>query len=148
MLSVSELKDGLAQFYGTEKYYRWSKLYPKFFLTDGAWWLANNAECFWLMDLIGSWQYNKKVHREYFQVWKLMYFKGSDPEYPPLTIGNVLEIKHSQPVPPFWMAVCEDGNGRIIAEQKIEYSDFPLYDFKLYAIYTGDEMVILLPSEY
>jgi hypothetical protein len=41
----------LNQFIGTEKYYRISR---KHLLTDGTKYLAEEAECFWMMDAIAS----------------------------------------------------------------------------------------------
>ena len=37
----------LAQFTGTERYYR---IAPKFLITDGVKYLAENAGCYWLLD--------------------------------------------------------------------------------------------------
>ena len=56
MLSKAELQEGLAGFTGTEEYHRISMLFPRFVLTDGAAWLAKNAECFWLFEAIASYQ--------------------------------------------------------------------------------------------
>jgi hypothetical protein len=124
MLGVQELKDGLAQFYGTEQYHQWSALYPHFYLTDGAKYLADNAECYWLMDIIGSWQSKPWVRQEFFQVWKLKKVSGG------------------------WLVECEDGDYHTIASQRVELSDFPLEFMRVYAIYTGVDLVILLPGEY
>ena len=41
----------LNQFIGTEKYYRISR---RHLLTDGTKYLAEEAECFWMMDAIAS----------------------------------------------------------------------------------------------
>ena len=41
----------LKQFTGTERYYRISR---RHLLTDGTKYLAENAECFWMMDAIAS----------------------------------------------------------------------------------------------
>ena len=41
----------LSQFTGTEKYYRIGR---KHLLTDGTKYLAEEAECFWMMDAIAS----------------------------------------------------------------------------------------------
>ena len=42
----------------------------------------------------------------------------------------------------------DDGNDNVLAEQFIEYTDFELDEFKLYACYNGDVWVIMLPKEY
>ena len=41
----------LAQFTGTERYYR---IAPKFLITDGVKFLAENAGCYWLLDVAVS----------------------------------------------------------------------------------------------
>jgi hypothetical protein len=129
----------LNQFTGTEAYHRWSALYPNFFLTDGAQFVAEEAKAFWLMDVIGSWQFEGRVAREYFQVWKI---KVKDQTVLNRHFPN--EPIHTRSA----VVSCEDGNGNEVARQEIEYTDFPLTEFKLYAIYDDRHMVILLPSEY
>jgi hypothetical protein len=42
----------------------------------------------------------------------------------------------------------DDGNDNVLAEQFIEYTDFELDEFKLYACYNGDVWVIMIPREY
>jgi hypothetical protein len=42
----------------------------------------------------------------------------------------------------------DDGNDNILAQQFIEYTDFPLDEIKLYACYNGDIWVIMIPREY
>jgi hypothetical protein len=49
----------LAGFTGTTKWHRWSPLFPKMVMTDGALYVAENAGkhgAFWLMDAIASYQ--------------------------------------------------------------------------------------------
>ena len=45
-------------------------------------------------------------------------------------------------------AQIEDGNGKVLKKQKIEYTDFPLDAVVLYCCPQDDQFVILLPSEY
>ena len=42
----------------------------------------------------------------------------------------------------------EDGNGRELARQAIPYTDFPLPNLTLYAVWDTEHWVIMLPSEY
>lgn len=42
------------------------------------------------------------------------------------------------------LLTCDDGNGNVVFSKKIEYTDFPLSEIKLYCA----DGVILLPSEY
>jgi hypothetical protein len=44
--------------------------------------------------------------------------------------------------------IIDDGNGNILATQKIPYTDFPLDSMCLYACLNDDKWIILLPSEY
>jgi hypothetical protein len=51
------------------------------------------------------------------------------------------------------MVICDDGNGRELYLQELEYTDFPLPEMKLYCcadgvLGQGVERVILLPREY
>ena len=125
-LTPEELQANLNQFTGTQEYHRWSVLFPKIVLTDGALYLAEQAGAYWLMDAIGSHQINPKVRWEGFQVWILR-----------------VESDHQARL------TCEDGNGKVITSQEIEYTDFTLPEVKLYAIpQEGVGLMILLPSEY
>ena len=121
-----ELERQLAQFTGSELLHRYSSLFRYIELTDGVKYLADNAQCYWLMDLIASHQTNPRVRLESFQVWKLK-----------LTEDGGCYI------------TCDSGNhGQPIASQKVEYTDFPLDDFILYATWEGDNLIIMLPQEY
>jgi hypothetical protein len=72
-----------------------------------------------------SWQRDRRVSKEPFQVWKLALDTDKDSD------SAVL--------------IGEDGNGKEIARQEIEYTDFPLPEgVKLYLT----DGILLLPSEY
>ncbi len=105
---------------GTEGYHRFSMI-PGFpVITDGVLSLAEAAGCFWLLDIIGSYQSNRKLDRA-FQVWTL-----------------TVNLKDKR-------AVVRGYNDttRIIT-QNIPYTDFPMEELKLYLM----DGIILLPSEY
>lgn len=119
---TTDLKTELNQFTGTEHYYKFSVLFPTLVLTDGAKYLAEKAQCYWLMDIIGSVQYNLK--NEAFQVVNL---KVED------TKGIV---------------TVDDGNDNILYTQKTSYTDFPMGEIKLYVCDGDGNKVIMLPSEY
>jgi hypothetical protein len=119
---MGSLEVDLRQFTGTERWYRWSSLFPRFLLTDGAKYLADRAGAYWLMDIIGSYQH--ELDKEGFQVWRL-------------------EKTGTEAV-----VVCDDGNGNVLAKQEIPYTNFPMNKVELYAIYSDNQLVILLPSEY
>ena len=118
---TTELQSALAQFIGTEKYYRF---YPKVVLTDGTKYLADTAGCYWLMDLYASHLASVDPNVESFTCLKL------------IKRGSSAEI------------VIEDGNTLALAKQHIEYTDFPLENFMFYAVWSGEFWVLMLRSEY
>jgi len=122
---TEDLEQTLSRFMGTEAYHRFNPLYKTIVLTDGAKYLAEKAGAFWLMDAIASHQANPKVKAEGFQAWTL----------------QVDESKSA-------LLICDDGNGRVVATQAIEFTDFPLQKYSVWAIPQDDLLVILLPSEY
>jgi len=121
-----ELRTGLANFYGTQAYHRFSILFPKLVLTDGANYLADKAGAFWLMDIIGS--YQKKCMQDDMlrdmQFWTLKVEDGEG------------------------IVTCERDTNNIAFKQEIPYTDFPLDEIKLYVCNNGDYMVVMLTSEY
>ena len=110
----------LNQFTGTERYYRISK---RHLLTDGTKYLAENAECFWMMDAIAS-HLMEIGTADWFVVVKT-------------TVNDARALM-----------VYEDGNDHELARQEIPYTDFPLDAITLYACWDTQHWVIMLPSEY
>jgi hypothetical protein len=110
----------LRQFTGTELYYRISK---RLLLTDGTKYLAEQAQCFWMMDAISS-HLAEIGSVGWFVVVKI-------------TIGNSKALM-----------IYEDGNGQEHARQEIPYTDLPLEKITLYTCWDGEHWVIMLPSEY
>src|SRR5262249_38957953 len=97
----------LAEFKGTEKYYRYQSL----LLTDGTYYLAENAGCFWLMDVIWSHAMeNRWFGKEDFVTCKLTVQDN---------VGDV---------------VFDDGNGNILVTQQVPFTDFPMEEIQLYII--------------
>ena len=120
MKSSQDIIDILNQATGTDCYHRFSPILGFPVITDGVLALAETAGCFWFLDIIGSYQNNRKLDKE-FQVWVL----------------SVNMAEHS--------AVARGYSDTVlIIEQQIPYTDFPLEELKLYLI----DGVILLPSEY
>ena len=94
-------------------------------ITDGVKVMAEMCNAFWLIVAVMSWQSNKNVSKEPFQVWTLIVGSGKFPD------GGVL--------------ICDDGNHRELARQEIDYTDFPLAEgIKLFF----SDGILLLPSEY
>ena len=117
MLSAADL----AQFTGTEKWYRHS-ITRNILYTEGAQHVAEHGDAYWLLDEIALIQpYDRNVAAEEFQVWTL----------------NVRPYRTAT-------IACDDGNGNVVFSKEIPYTDFPLDTINLYFA----NNVIHLPSEY
>ena len=114
-----ELEFALAHFIGTENYY---KHFTGLLYTDGVKYLADKARAYWLIDLIASWQIHKEVRDCPFQIWELKVNED---------MTAVATMK-------------EDTDKDPVVEQKIDYTDFPLDEIKLYLV----DGVLMLPTEY
>jgi len=113
--------DDLAQFTGTEQWYRHA-INRNVLFTEGPQYVAEQGEAHWLLDEIALIQpYDKNVAAEEFQVWKL----------------TVRPDKTAT-------LTCDDGNGNIVLSKEIPFTDFPLETITLYFA----NNVIHLPSEY
>ena len=125
MENPETIREILVQATGTEQYWRAFPENDKFLFTDGVKLMAEICEAFWLITAVFSWQCEKKVKKEPFQVWALRFNDKAKGD------GAFL--------------VCDDGNNREIACQEIEFTDFPLPEgIKLYL----DGGILMLPSEY
>ena len=116
-----QLAATLSKFTGTERYHRY---HSNSVLTDGALYLAGQGRCFWLMDVFASYLRQIEQSGNYIAVLNLT------------RAGDGAEI------------AIDDGDGNILAQQTIEYTDFPLAEIKLYACHAGSFWVIMLTSEY
>ena len=70
MKNPQALLNDLRQFTGTTQWYR-NPFFPKCLYTDGIKYLAEHAECYWLLDYIFSNQMLKVIAAEDFQVWTI-----------------------------------------------------------------------------
>ena len=120
MESAETIRYIINQATGSEYYHKYSRI-PTFpVITDGVLALAKAAECFWLLDVIGSHQINRKLDKA-FQVWTLERDKEGDG------------------------ATARGFNDDVlIVTQYIPYTDFPLDEIKLFLC----DGVLMLPSEY
>lgn len=108
----------LAQFYGTEHYYRLTGL-ANFKATDGVKYVAENAGAYWLVDAIAS--YQPQLKHVPFQFWKL----------------SITDNKA--------VLTCTNGDSdKAIVTQMIPFTDFPLPSIEFYLT----DNVLMLPSEY
>ena len=110
----------LKLFIGTTGYFRISR---RHLLTDGTKYLAEAAECFWMMDAIAS--HLSEIGTEDWFVQVRISVNGNRATM-----------------------IYEDGNGREHARQEISYTDFPMLSMSLYACWDGENWVIMLPGEY
>lgn len=122
-MDKERLQENLHQFIGTTAYYRFSRLFHTFVLTDGTQFLADEAGAYWLMDLIAS--HFARYHNQDFIAVKLKRNKKG---------GCTVRL--------------EDGNDGLLAQQRVEYTDFPFEEITLYVVPQDELRVILLPSEY
>ncbi|MFA5036659.1 MAG: DUF6876 family protein [Candidatus Izemoplasmatales bacterium] len=114
-MNIENLKQ-LDGFTGTEHYYN---SFTGIKYTDGVKFLADNAECYWLIDAIGS--YQDKWGDTPFQIWTLTVKEGK----------ATLTMK-------------EDTDQPLLITQEIPFTNFPLEKIELWCI----DGVLILPSEY
>jgi hypothetical protein len=105
---------------GTTAYHRFSPISGYPVITDGVQALAEAAGCYWILDIIGSYQHVKKLDKA-FQVWTLA-----------VDLVNCTAV------------VCGLNDTKLIITQEISYTDFPLEKLKLFLM----DGVILLPTEH
>jgi hypothetical protein len=119
-MNIEALKT-LNGFTGTEHYYSYLGGLK---LTDGVKFLADNADSYWLLDAIASYQGAAKkdpMLRE-MQFWTLK-----------------TDVRKGTAV-----LTCERDSGNVAFTQEIPFTDFPLPEIKVWV--SND--VALLPSEY
>jgi hypothetical protein len=110
----------LSHFTGTERYDRISH---RHLLTDGTQYLAEEAECSWMMDAIASHLSEIGTDDWFVQVR--------------MTVNDISGTM-----------IYKDGNGKEHARQEIPFTDFPMLAVSLYACWDGEDWVIMLPGEY
>ncbi len=107
----------LNQFTGTENYYR---NFTGLLYTDGIKFLADKLGCYWLIDLVGS--YQQRLRNIGFQLWKI-------------------EVNEDNSA----VVTCKEDTGRPdLVRQELPYTDFKIKELELYCI----NGVLLLKSEY
>lgn len=125
MIGASELQSTLSQFTGTETYHK----YGSFQLTDGIKYLADFAQCYWLLDIIQSHKF--KINQEPFVV--IILEKNEDESFTFYAYRDWdSQLSHEEQI------------NELIVWQEIPFSDFPL-DFIHFYVIGG---VILLTTEY
>ena len=120
-VNAEQLSNSLRQFTGPQQYARLTRTVV---LTEGALYLAEQGQCFWLFDLYASHLSAINSDKDGFTCLKLSRANTSA------------------------SVIIDDGNGRVLAKQNIEYTDFPLSAISLYGCWSGDFWVVMLTSEY
>ncbi len=111
----------MAQFTGSDTFYRYG-LAGEVLFTEGVKYVADTAGAYWLLDTIRIANvYEPKVRAEEFQLWTISVRSDAT-----------------------GIVTCDDGNGCIVYEQVMNFTDFPELGIKLYFC----DGTILLPSEY
>ncbi|NKI28308.1 hypothetical protein SAMN04487911_12818 [Arenibacter nanhaiticus] len=119
------LKEGLAQFSGSEMLYQIPLLKTKF--TEGIKYLAKAGECYWLVTDV-SVIANSLMNRSRFITIDFRKYSGEEKE----ALGYEATIDYS------------DGNGIIFETHSYHSTDFPLDRLRLFFV----ENTLMLPGEY
>lgn len=112
---LRDLNDDFRQFTGTQHYYRGLGLN----YTDGIKVMADKFGAHWLIDIVAS--YQKKLSDYPFQIW-------------------TIKSENNKAV----VEMIEDTGKPVIVRQKINFTDFPAGELKMYCI----DRILILPSEY
>lgn len=98
----------------------------RFVMTVGVKAEADENGSHWFADVVGSYQIYPDLRQEEFQVWRLVVHPGR--------IATV---------------IADDGNGRELVRQDIEYTDHPEPGTEWRLVGAGGQMpVLMLPCEY
>jgi len=108
----------LMGFTGTEQYH--ATTFGKLKVTDGIHYLREKANCYWLIDIVES--YQDKLKNVPFQLWRIEVHKDKS----------------------FTVTCREDTNTPNLVKQEAEYTDFPLDQFEFYCV----QGVVMLKGEY
>lgn len=128
MIDPIDLKNALAEYSGSEHFYRVSAFARNFVVTEGVKFLADEAQCYWLLDIVVSYLPEIQKADETFAVVLLeRHAEGN---------GAVVRIVDDVPATV------------VYAEQDIEFTDFPLPEIKLYIGSDGEHWTLMLPGEY
>ena len=122
---VNEIKEGLQHFHGTKMFYQIPLIRTRF--TDGLKYLADVADCFWLITDTSVIAKNLIPRSEFITID----FKRLSEERQDFT-GYEAEI------------IYTDGNDNILEKHGYRVTDFPLDELRLF--FVND--TLMLPGEY
>jgi hypothetical protein len=119
MKNIAEIENNLAQFNGSENFYRHS-LNRRVVFTDGAKYVADACDAYWLLDeIVIANMSNYAVRHEEFQVWTLKLY-----DHGPKAAVKSLRFEAT--------LACADGNGNIVFSKHIPFTDFLLPKIELW----------------
>ena len=122
---VKEIKEGLQHFHGSEMFFQIPLIRTRF--TNGLKYLANVAECFWLItdtSVIAKSLMNQSpfINIDFKRLSEeKQHFKGYEAEI-----------------------IYSDGNGKVFETHRYSATDFPLDELQLFFV----NNTLMLPSEY
>lgn len=122
---VNEILEGLQQFHGSEKLYKIPLTGTRY--TDGLKFLANAAECYWLItdtSIIAK----SLMKKSSFITVDFKRLPVDKQDYS----GYEAEI------------IYGDGNDNVLESYRYEFTDFPLDELRLYFV----DNTLMLPTEY
>ena len=122
-INLNQFKSDVAQFTGSLNHHRFSQL-SKSALTDGAKFVADELQAYWLFDAIAS-------HIDYGMA------EQHDMYFSKLTVhGGSAKL------------VIDDGDGNVLASQDFDYTDFPVDELEIWSAKADGYHVHYLPSEH
>lgn len=122
---VNEIKEGLQQFQGSEIFYQIPLIRTRF--TTGLKYLANAAECFWLITDVSIIAKSLMNRSQFITIDFKRLPKGKQD-----FLGYEAEIIYS------------DGNDNILETHRYNFTDFPLDELRLFFV----DNTLMLPNEY
>ena len=135
-MSLKDKQAELDQFTGTEGYIRWSPLFRRMVLTDGAKFVADNGGAhgaYWLVDAIASHQ--PKVLKKDERLRDIQFW--------------TLEVTEKDGRKSAVLTCRADSGEKPAVTQRIEYTDFDLPKIDLWVEPLDENtFVILLPNEH
>lgn len=123
MKTPEQIQAELDQYTGTERYYRYSSMFPSILLTEGTKRMAEVCGAYWLIDVIAS---HVRSVKDSFSVALLTVNNGKAK----FTLTDVLPVNITY------------------AKQSISFTDFPLDEIMLYVGFDGVDHVLMLPTEW
>ena len=128
MMDPIDLKNALAEYSGSQQFFRFSAFARNFVVTEGVKFLADEAQCYWLLDVIVS---------------HLPAVIAADEEFAVVTLERDAEGSGA-----VFQIADDDPANVVYARQEIEFTTFPMPSIKLYLQTDTEHWTLMLTSEY